>query len=647
MSNELLNELSKFITYNSLWTLACIPPKEIGNPGKYRRDTLKHIVFSSAGRFDKERVQTAHGVPEYFIDNIELKCLLAATAQTGSVKGLSIEFEIFEPYSLGLFLQSCNIAALEAGYKSYFDNVPFVLKLEFKGQSAPGKFEMVGPYYFMIRLVTADFTVNEAGSKYKVKGIAFDNQAYFATLNAAFNDMKLIGKTAHEVLVSHKTNSLLSQLTAREEQLIRDKKKTVRDQYFIEFVPADWGGPNPFEDENGGNLEFDTDSTGGTEVFKRSSEVTAEDGKVKREQVTINPKEKTFMFSQGTSLTNIIDSIVLMTKEIRDGASDPTKMKDGFVTWWKVSADYELLDYDSMVGDYAKKVTFRIIPYKAHHSVYMGPQASSVGVEKLKKEIPKKYYYMYTGKNTEVLRFDINIKTLFFTAANPNKPENTQNTAAPGVNASTVPTVLNTESTAEFPRQPTLDSAMGANASPPVRMSVVTGNESFKGGTGRQDTKQKVANEFYMNALTKTVDMVNLELEIMGDPYWLPENGFGNYHPSGNGTSVAQETANIESRDIFIHVTFRNPVDVINAKGLLEFQYGITESPFSGIYRVTEIQHNWQNGLYKCTLKGLRLPAQEKSPGSPDANTMPVKLGGIVPKFESVIKWGGSTFNAG
>lgn len=643
MEGELLNELSKFITYNSLWTFACVPKSEIGNPGKYRKDTLKHVVFSSAGRYDKERVKTEHGVPEYFIDNVQLDCIIAANAKTGGVKQLKIEFEIFEPLGMGLFLQSCQVAALEAGYRHYLDNAAFVLKLDFKGQSAPGKFETVGPYFFMVRLTTADFTVTESGSKYKVTTIAFDNQAYFSTLNAAFNDVKLVGKTAKEVLVSHPTNSLLAQLKEREEQLIRDKKKTVRDEYSIIFVPPDWGGENPFESDIGGNLEFDVDSTGGTEVFKRQSEVAGADGKAQREKITINPKEKTFMFSQGTSLVNIIDSIILSTKEIRDGATDPMKMKDGFVTWWKVSADYELLDLDAMTNDYAKKVTFRITPYLVHHSIYMGPAASAQGIDKLKKKLPKRYHYIYTGKNTEVLSFNIEVKTLFFTAANPNKPETTTNTVAPGLNASTVPSVYTSEGNTTVRAIPTEAIVSGENNAAPMKASIVAGSEPIKGGTGRQDTKQKVANEFYMNVLTKSADMIAITIDIAGDPYWLPENGFGNYHPPANGTMVAADTVNIEYQDSFIEIIFKNPVDVINSKGLYEMQYGSSPSPFSGVYRVLEIKHNWSNGMYKATLSAIRVAAQSGTVG-PAGEVLPVKLGGATEKFSSIIKFGGSSF---
>ena len=644
MEGELLNELSKFSSYNSLWTLACVPLKQIANASSYRKEQLKHIVMSSAGRYDAQRVKTAHGVPEYFIDNIEMDSLMTSTVGNGNIKNLKIDFEIFEPYSLGLFLQSLQVAALEAGYRSYLDNAAFVMKLEFKGQLAPGKFETVGPYFFLCKLTAVDFKVTESGSKYQVKTIAYDQQLVMSSVNAAFNDVKLIGKTAKEALVTHPTNSLIAQLHEREEQMKRDKKKTIKDEYSIEFVPPDWGGVNPFELETSGNLEFDADSTGGIEVFKRQSEVAGADGKAEREKITINPKEKTFMFSQGTSLTNIVDSIILMTKEIRDNATDPSKMKDGFVTWWRVSMDIELDKYDEKTREYSKKVKIRIIPYKTHHSVYMGPEATSQGIEPLKKKLPKRYHYIYTGKNTEVLTFNIDIKTQFFTAANPNPADSTANTNNPGTNASVQPTVYTAVASEGVNGSTKLETAMGANQAAPMKYSLHAGNEPFKGGSGRQDTKQKVANEFYINALTKSVDMVNLEIEIMGDPFWLPENGFGNYHPKGNGTMIADGTVNHESQDVFVHVTFKNPVDVINARGLLEFQYGITESPFSGVYRVTEIKHRWSNGLYKITLKGYRLPAQE---GGKGGDVFPVKLGGLATKFDSVIKWAGSFLNGG
>jgi hypothetical protein len=610
------NPLENFASYNYLFTMACATPGEV-NSASYRRN-LKNIIFSSAGRFGDQRVETAYGSPEYFIDNVEFKCFVTPTPPSGNTAQIKISFDIFEPYSLGLFLQSCQAAALDAGYKSYMDNAPYVIKLEFLGQESTNKFGSVGPFFFLVRLKKVEFTVNEAGSKYRVETFPYNHQLFNASVNTTFNDIKLVGKNAFEALVENPENSLITQLTLRELQLVKDKKKNLPDYYAIDFVECDWGGPNPFADPKGGDLEFNPDSVGGTEVYKRQGDVSSAGGKVIRGKVTINPKEKTLQFSQGTSITDIINSTILSTKTARSNATDSTKIDDrGYVTWWRIDVDIQLLEYDESTKDYNKVIIFRVVPYKIHHTSFMGPEAGAVGVAQLKKDITKEYNYIFTGKNTDVLKFDIDIKNLFFTATDPNKQEQSGTQANPGVNSSVPPEA----ETAEAPEGQTSSSVAGnANS---VKPSIKVGNLPFKAGSGQLDAKQKIANEFYMNAITKNKDMINLNIELLGDPFWLPEAGQGNYHPKGNGSQVASGVMNYENRDIYVEVIFRTPIDARGADGLLAFQDGGQKSPFSGLYKVTEVEHRFSGGLYKCTLKGPRMPAQDVE-GSGDV--FPVKL---------------------
>ena len=65
------NPLEQFASYTPLFTLACLTPEQYNDPRSYRNSPadLKHIVMSSGGRYDSQRVQTASGTPEFFINN--------------------------------------------------------------------------------------------------------------------------------------------------------------------------------------------------------------------------------------------------------------------------------------------------------------------------------------------------------------------------------------------------------------------------------------------------------------------------------------------------------------------------------------------------------------------------------------------------
>jgi hypothetical protein len=600
------NPLGKFATYNNLWTLYCTKPADF-NSGAYR-DVMENVILSSAGRFDELRVPTLYGRPEYFIDDIEIESMIVPTGAAGNAAQTLIKFKVFEPYSMGLFLQSMQAAARLAEYSSYLDDAAYILKLEIQGQTAYSEFETLGPWYFGLRLAKITFTTNESGSTYDVETIPYGNAGFNSTVNTLQSDMKLVGESAYEVLVGNPDNSVITQLNLREAQLVKDGKKKLQDFYSIEFVKPDWGGENVFEDAGAtGNFDFQPDTKGGTEQFKRAEEVYEND-KVLKEKVIIDPKKKTLNFSSTTSITNMIDAVILMTRHAREtGAGIIKPDGEGNHVWWRLDIDIKFLDLDETTNQYAKVYNFRVVPYKVHSSVFQSAGSSAQGVEQLSENVAKRYYYIYTGLNTEVLKWDIKIESLFFTAVSGNSPESTGIQANPGANNS----VAGEIQTAKAPAAKTVESSpegTAAKTAPTNR----AGKNPHAGGAGVKDTIQRIADEFYTASLNKTMDMVNLEVEVQGDPYWLPESGQPNYRSPGGGKMVNENgTMNAQNRDIFVEMIFRTPYDTEGGAGLYKFMTAGQASPFSGIYKMIKVMSTWKDNHFTQTLTGFRLAGQE------------------------------------
>ena len=605
------NILEQFATYNCLFTFSCASPGQL-NSQSYRSGKLPNVIASSAGRDGGARVQTAYGAPEYFIDNVSIKAITVPTNGTGSGPWSNIDFEIYEPYSMGLFLQSCQAAALNSGYKSYLDNAAYVLRLEFKGWTGPGSNASVGPYNWLVKLKNANFTVNEAGSTYKIECFPYNHVALSQQMNKVFNDVTLVGKTSNEVLVDNPERSLISFLNKREDQLVKDKKKTYPDKYNIEFV-----GDNPYGRGPGNDLEFKPESQGGTEKPKRAGDIYDEaSGKIIRGKMSINPKEKSLQFSQDFSITNMIDQVILSTKEARDRATNEGLIDgQGRVTWWKTDVDVKLLDFDPKLKDFAKDITFRVQPYKIHHSAYLSPEGASKGIGACKGAAEKEYNYIYTGKNTDIIKFNIEIKNMMFTAIDPNKVEDSGGVANNSTNTS-VPSQTLTSKQADGSAGPSL----GGNAGP-GKLDMATGNLPFKGGSGQTSTEQKIANEFYMAYLNSIGNQVNLDLEILGDPFFLPELGYSNFHGGGDSQSAGNGTMNHEATDIYCVVNFRTPADPdaggasAAGPGGYYFPDGQTPSPFSGLFKVTKVESKFRGNLFSQIVEGIRIPAQDQGGG--------------------------------
>lgn len=667
--NIVQNPMEQFASYSPLWTMAVLTPTQFNDPSSYRSDDLSFagykdsfedktfessIIFSSGGRGDEFRTQTFYGSPEYYVDNFVMRSVISASPATGNSNALKFEFEIYEPYSMGLLLQSMQNAAIKAGYANYLDNCPYLLRLDFKGFSETGEeYTSIKPKYFVMKLSGVKFEVNEGGSIYKVEAIPYNHQAFSDTMNITFKDLALKAGskgTVEELLVTG-PESLVAALNANEKKLVDEKRITVPDEYDIQFpekssdfqsrsklkfdktATINPQSGNPRTVIKGTDIEAVTDFTsnpigkstfgydagqGGNFVFKKEGDVVDEKtGKIIRDKMTIDPKNRTFMFSQGQSLTEIINQVVLSSQYAKDAINPPVD-PDGFIRWFRLDIQVEFGDFDYLVGDYARKIIFRVVPFLVHHSIFSNPNSAPIGYDQLEKKIAKKYDYIYTGQNADIINFDIQINNLFYTGVNSSSEGNTASEQNPDTKGAAPDQPLETETPeGSAPETQAAQTGRSRPMADPTNL-----RPKFSGGSGSKDTEQMIAESFH-NAFINgsSADLISLDLEIMGDPYWLVDSGISNYFAEVDEPTDllnADGTANYEGSDVYIYVTFRTPADVDIATGMYQFSKNQNESPFGGIYRVTMCENTFSDGKFTQKLTCVRMPGQ---PSDYDGNT--------------------------
>lgn len=644
------NDLEQFASYTYLWTMSALTARQFNDPTSYRNSPadLKHIVFSSAGRYDEQRTSIAGGRrPEYFIDNFRMAAVISASQKTGNSNALSFSFDIFEPYSMGLFLQSLQLAALDSGAKSYIQ-APYVLKLDFLGFTDDGKqFKGIASRYFTVKLKKVTFDTNESGSNYKVECIPYNHQGFGDTINKAFTNISIRpdDKTQDSTLkhlLSEGTNSLCAVLNREQEKLLKEKKIEIVDDYIIEFPntadqlfntdataatnsatitpdspPAKSVGAAYYKAIQYGNSAIATAKTlhettsGGLYPFTREEDaIDAKTGVIKRNQMTIDPKKRQFHFEQKQPLTQIITQMVLASTYATD-AIKKDATKEGFVKWFKIDVQLQLKDFDDVRGEYAKKIIFRVVPYNVSLSIFSNPTSAVPGYGELEKIIAKQYQYVYTGQNNNILKFDIKIDNLFFSGTNPS-PETRSGTSA---NVSQTGTGEKTAEATESPKGPAGAAALGANTgSTPAKRDPFAYDEPAN-PSGYETSAELVAKSFHRAFLNNSSDMINIDLEVLGDLYWVVDSGIGNYFSpkATTGKQINRDgTAAYEGSDAYIYITFRTPTDINEYNGLYDFPDGGKESPFSGIYKVVRCENTFSGGEFKQSLKCIRLPKQAK-----------------------------------
>jgi hypothetical protein len=680
------NPLEKFASVNYMWTLACLTPKQFNNPSTYRNNDQvwvndsyedkagnvlsSSVIFSSGGRFDSQRTKTASGVPEYYIQNFTMKTTVGANSKTGNSNAFKFEFDIFEPYSMGLLLQSFQVAANTAGYVNYLDNAPYVLKLDFMGWDELGiSYKAVKSKYFVLRLTSCKFTVNEGGSTYKVEAVPYNHQGFSDAINTSYTDLKLVAGTQGTVeeILSTGPESLQAVLNKIEKKLVDDKQVGVADRYEIQFpkdssafqradapvgtqkATSNPGKPSKLvisgsntevitsfdKNEIGGSSLGFSQSSGGNMTFKKAGDQYDEKtGVVKRDNMTIDPKNRSFQFSQGQTLTAIINQIVVSSKYAQDAVTSVKNLKDGFIKWFRLDVQIELLDFDPITSDFAKKITYRVVPYFVHHSIFSNPNSVPIGYPKLLGRICKGYEYIYSGQNVDVLKFDIQINNMFYTGIQPGKPADAA--TASNQDQKGVAAQENKETKTGDGGSKAAQTANLGRSRPKRDPAQLT---KVRGGTGDSNTEKQVAEQFHKAFTQSQAEMVTVNLEILGDTYWVVDSGQGNYFAATaepQAQITEDGTMNYESGDVFIYLTFRTPLDVNEATGLYDFPKA--ESPFTGIYRVTMCENLFSDGIFKQKLTCIRMPGQPadyadspsevKSDLKTDpANALSVKLG--------------------
>jgi hypothetical protein len=145
-------------------------------------------------------------------------------------------------------------------------------------------------------------------------------------------------------------------------------------------------------------------------------------------------------------------------------------------------------------------------------------------------------------------------------------------------------------------------------------IKTLTGTD--KGGGGSADSQATRAARLFHDTVTNSQQaMMDLEMEIIGDPYYIVQSGQGNYTASATQYSNLNDdgSMNYQNGEVDIIVNFRTPIDINQTSGLYNFK-GSASSPvtqWSGLYSVTDVISTFRDGQFKQTLKGFRRTLQE------------------------------------
>jgi hypothetical protein len=266
-------------------------------------------------------------------------------------------------------------------------------------------------------------------------------------------------------------------------------------------------------------------------------------------------------------------------------------------------------------------IVYRIVAYKVNSSILIPPNSAPPGIVQLKKEALKEYNYIYTGKNTEIIDFQITMNNNFRKAVSADGYKDSADVKQSKQSGQDVP-----QEEVRSTSEDTGSSKPPPDAQPRQLVRNVTNTSSDgRGGGGTEDISTRLARNF-MDAVTEGADMLETTLKIHGDPYFLGDSGIGNYtSPETNYRMINSDgSMNYQNTEVYITVNFRTPTDLDPSKGTYNSITGSGElvQAYSGLYKIRQVESNFSGGKFTQTLDLMRQTNQELVGKVPEVGMM-------------------------
>ena len=637
------NELHQFASYNALFTLSALSQSEIENPKTFFKSAPHQVIIRSSGiggnkdndirQFDfgstkpgtdrklfRSAISSAkefNKQNDLYFRNVEMIAVPGNNDKRRITSVTQISMEIVEPYGLTL-LDKIRAAALANGFKDHTD-APYLLTVDFQGFDALGKpvvpktpLKRVIP----IKLITMDIDVNQGASIYNMTAVPYNEFAftnlylYPRTSGSLLSTVKTIDRAVVElqkILNDQNKDEKLSQLQQRPDEY----ELYVDEAFKIENAPLD---------------------------FKQLAQVGMAEQK---ELVSAGEVAKIefLKFSKNNSVMKILEELMKNLPELSPKAFDEWYNKvvsgaDGVSSFYKYfrirSSIVPTKEFDEIRQTMKKKIKMVVEPFYIHAMSLAAPGVA-VG-DRYKSEVKKKYNYIFTGENVDILEVNINYKVAFY------------QTKLKDVEAADGRKLTDGDTTTDDTDAPENPKFTNSNSDHPLHLkSEVGGAKSTgAGGTGGSDAR---LDQFLDAIANPTADMVVVQMQILGDPSYLGQSQFMPAAPKGSkGISTDDNIAyfrggdienlwnpdlkcfNGDAADPVVQLNFKLPTDIDTTKGTYEIS-SAQQAAFSGLYRVVQVNHSFDNGQFTQNLTMVRYNNQNSKPNKTRNKKITKKFG--------------------
>jgi hypothetical protein len=660
------NVLHQFASYNYEMTLSALSEDEIRDASVMRSKRPHDVIAKSSGignkntfsneftdptlktDFEESKITEAYKFSkeqleknlDIFFQTVAITSVATPNERRKFTNATKIEFTLREPYGISLF-QKIRAAAANNGYIDHTD-APFLLTIDFQGEyDKPDDINSRGSLQFTparrqipIKITRVTMKVDQAGTEYS--GVAVPWTEF------ALVDRFLYTRQSITCKVSDNKPRKL-------EQLFNSLEQGLADQMLAE--------------ERNGQREYPDiyTFTADPYIFKQAEDYadytnTAKATIISSKEETELPVEPDFKFNlklkPGANITEYLERnmmnlplykglaenfIANYFSKVVKGVKVPTKKEfeenpeqfaknfTELVPWFKVITTVytNRSVVDGITKMHPKQVRFHIQRYDIHALNFL---VAGLALPSLWGKFAKKRFdYIFTGDNQDVLELDIDYNYGYF-----------QSKLSNGVFKATDRDVKSKSIGQKiidiFSRN---DSIPYPETLSPYRSYPTRAKSESTGVYGGNDFEATMANQFYDYLTNPDADMYKVDMRILGDPAFLghdlftpiADEGWSNFDRSVTvykssralGTSYWDDDTgsfNFDNAEPIVELNFKFPSDIDDKQGTYEGITSQNTAQFNGIYKVTRVESIFDSGVFTQNLRMVRYKNQKVDQGA-------------------------------
>ena len=660
------NVLHKYASHTAIFSIGALDADSKNYPGSsYMVGIMPPIICKSANADPGNRIKLADGKKyDFFIDDVSIDAAAAHTPKAGNTMTTNLTFTIVEPYSMGMFMQAVQTAAYQQGYNNW-NETTYLLTIEFKGNTENGQLVSI-PYtkkFITFGFNSMDMKVTEAGTIYSITTTIASSEALNDTNTGLKTDITVAGTTVQEVLQSGPT-SLQQVVNAKYKDIVKQGSVKVQDEILILFPESSATDNGPTlvragKTENKSSATKDPTLINDVNLFKTlgikrsssSSQLVQDDGTCNglgkgrigggvtqgkaqpftKDEKAYNQTSKIitqskntslttdtdFKFAQGSDIINAINQVMLMSETAIVALQADQINTAGMRPWWRIDTQVYHIQTDANMkttGSLPKLFVYRVVPYMVHASKFLPPNAPTPGLEELKKQAAKVYNYIYTGLNVDLLKFDLSFSNGFYTPFSGDNFKQNSDVVQNQNNSSGMATTVAKKATESIPPPVGGDPDKATHPSPTMKFVKSIFSTDNKGGTTGGSEATRAAKLFH-DAVISSSDMLTIDCEILGDPYYITSSGTGNYTaPSTQLFNVNGDgSMDYQNGEVQFIINFRTPSDINQTTGFYDLKNTILCQQFSGLYTIYNVRRDFKQGVFTQTLNAGRTQGQDST----------------------------------